>query len=229
MGVLGGIGPQATMDFEVRVHAVAQRLIPQRANFGYPPMIVCYLRQPPFVVGADLRPSYPFEPAPGLAELLPRFGQMVDFIVCPANAPHLLQGYIEATTGRPMLSMIDCVVTETRQRGWLHVGVLGLGEPRVYLAPLQAAGVTCEILSGEPGGLRDRLDQAVWAVMEGRASAAETALAAEAVATLRARGVDGVVLGCTEIPLMLGAVADAAELLNPVQLLAEAAVRFAIE
>ncbi len=34
IGVLGGIGPQATMDFEARVHRVAQRLIPQRLNGG---------------------------------------------------------------------------------------------------------------------------------------------------------------------------------------------------
>ena len=32
IGVLGGLGPQATMDFEARVHAAAQRLIPQRAS-----------------------------------------------------------------------------------------------------------------------------------------------------------------------------------------------------
>ena len=37
IGVLGGIGPQATMDFEQRVHAVSQALIPQYANTGYPP------------------------------------------------------------------------------------------------------------------------------------------------------------------------------------------------
>ena len=36
-GVLGGLGPQATTDFEARVHHVAQRLIPQYLNTGYPP------------------------------------------------------------------------------------------------------------------------------------------------------------------------------------------------
>jgi hypothetical protein len=40
IGVLGGLGPQATVDFEVRVHREAQRWIPPRMNGGYPPMIV---------------------------------------------------------------------------------------------------------------------------------------------------------------------------------------------
>ena len=42
IGVLGGLGPQATMDFERRVHAVAQRLIAPHLNSGYPPMVVYY-------------------------------------------------------------------------------------------------------------------------------------------------------------------------------------------
>jgi hypothetical protein len=32
IGVPGGLGPQATLDFEARVHAAAQRLIPQLAK-----------------------------------------------------------------------------------------------------------------------------------------------------------------------------------------------------
>ena len=53
IGVLGGLGPQATMDFEARVHRVAQRLIPQDGNQGYPPLVVCYFRQPPVILPAD--------------------------------------------------------------------------------------------------------------------------------------------------------------------------------
>ena len=40
---------------------------------------------------------------------------------------------------------------------------------------------------------------------------------------------DGVILGCTEIPLLLGLAADAPDLLNPAALLAEAAVRHALD
>jgi aspartate racemase len=46
---------------------------------------------------------------------------------------------------------------------------------------------------------------------------------------LRALSVDAVVLGCTEIPLLLGDESEAPDLINPAALLADAAVRFAIE
>ena len=64
--------------------------------------------------------------------------------------------------------------------------------------------------------------------MEGRDGKDETDAARSAVAALRATRVDGVVLGCTEIPLLLGEDAEAEDLVSPLSLLAEAAVRFAI-
>ena len=63
----------------------------------------------------------------------------------------------------------------------------------------------------------------------GIAPAQEPAAAARAaVANLRAAGVDGVILGCTEVPLLLGEHAEAADLINPTQVLAEAAVKAAL-
>src|SRR6266508_1758504 len=53
IGVLGGISPQATIDFEARVHRVCQQLVPQSWNRGYPPMVVWYHRRMPLRVDAD--------------------------------------------------------------------------------------------------------------------------------------------------------------------------------
>jgi aspartate/glutamate racemase len=51
-----------------------------------------------------------------------------------------------------------------------------------------------------------------------------------AIAALREKGVDGTILGCTEIPLLIGEAASAAaSLVNPVAVLAEAAVSYACE
>jgi aspartate/glutamate racemase len=46
--------------------------------------------------------------------------------------------------------------------------------------------------------------------------------------TSYARSVDGIILGCTEIPLLLGDAAGASDLVNTLQLLAEAAVNHAL-
>jgi aspartate racemase len=225
IGVLGGLGPQATMDFEARVHREAQRLIPPNLNGGYPPMVVYYCRHPPVLVTDQGTPQIPLRADPRLFEAAKRLGGLADFLVIPCNGAHLFQAEIEQAAGRKVLSMIEATLAEVRRRGWKRVGVLGLGDPVIYTRPLGELGIVCETVdSGPPAGL----DAAIFRLMEGRDGAESAAVARGAVAALRAKGVEGVVLGCTELPLLLREAAEAADLINPAQLLAEAAVRVAL-
>jgi aspartate racemase len=224
IGVLGGLGPQATMDFEAQVHRAAQRLIPQQQNSGYPMMVVYYHRRPPIVLNPDGSPKMPIQPDPDLLSAAGRLGAWADFLVIPSNTPHLVQPEIEKAAGRSVLSMITVTVDEIRRRNWRRVGLLGYGEPLVYMRPLGTLKIEYETIDAN---LRGRVDAEVVRVMEGRNDDRSTAVTREAIATLRAKKVDGIVLGCTELPLMLPQGLES-DLLDPARLLAEAAVRFAM-
>jgi aspartate racemase len=226
IGVLGGMGPQATMDFEQRVHRVAQQTIPPHFNSGYPPMIVLYHRRPPVVIEPDGTPRKPITLDPALMDSARAIGAAADFLVILANVPHLIQPQVEQASGRKVLSMIDVTLEAVRARGWKRVGAVGLGVPTIYTDRFAALGITAETLAPEQTG---PLDRAIFALMEGRETDASRRAASDAITALRARAVDGIILGCTEIPLLLGAAADAPDLLNPAQLLAEAAVAKASE
>lgn len=226
IGVLGGMGPQATMDFEQRVHRVSQRLIPQQFGCGYPPMIVRYCRHPPVVIDETGAPKIPFEPDPRLLEAARRVGAISDFLVIPCNAAHKVLEHVERAAGRSVLSMIDLVLDEVKRRGWRTAGVLGMGDPIVYTQPMAERGMSFEIID-QP--LRGQLNRAIMKVMEGAETDEHRAVARRAVATLSERGVDGVILGCTELPFLIGAEAESSAYVNPIQLLAEAAVKAAIQ
>jgi aspartate racemase len=226
IGVLGGISPQATMDFEARVHRLCQQLVPQSFNAGYPPMVVWYHRRPPIRIGDDGRAIVPMQIDPQLVDGAAWLGKGVDFLVIPCNAAHVGLAEIRSAAGCPVVSMIDLTLDEVARRGWRRVGVLGFHTaPPVYTDPLRQRGIHCETIDAP---LQDRLNAAIQAVAEGSEGKAETEAARAAVATLRAARVDGVVLGCTEIPLLLGEEAEAKDLVSPLALLAEAAVRRAI-
>jgi aspartate racemase len=225
MGVLGGVGPQATMDFEARVHAVSQRLLPANANRGYPPMVVYYHRGDLMEMQDDGSLVSPVRADPGLLDAARRLGAWADFLVMPCNGAHRCRAEIEEAAGRPVLSMVDMTVEEACRRPSRSVGLITYGAPVVYRPWLEERGVRCESL---PEDLQARLNLAIMSLQAGGAGPAESATAREAVATLRARGVDSVVLGCTEVPLLLGAEADAPDLINPAAILADAAVRYAI-
>jgi aspartate racemase len=225
-GVLGGISAQATMDFEARVHRVSQALIPQDFNRGYPPMVVWYHRRPPVRMGADGRPLVPMEVDPELVEAAAWLGKGVDFLVIPCNAAHVGLAAIQQAAGCPVLSMIEVTADEVARRGWRRVGVMGFnGAPRPYLEALDRRGIRCE---GIDRAAQAPIDAGIQAVAEGRESPAHTRATRAAVDLLRAVPVDGVVLGCTEIPLLLGGDTEAQDLVSPAALLAEAAVRLAI-
>jgi aspartate racemase len=225
IGVLGGIGPQATMDFEVRVHRESQRWIPPLRNSGYPTMVVHYHRRPPFLLREDGLPRMPIEADPDLLRAAGRLGAVADFLVITASGPHLIQSEIERASGRAVLSMIEVTLNEVRRRGWKRVGVIGLGDPIVYTRRLESLGTPYEILDPER---RAALDRAIFRLMEGRDDNEGRRLARVAVERLRGRRVEGIVMGCTELPLLLREHAEAADLVNPAQLLAEAAVRLAL-
>lgn len=225
MGVLGGIGPQATMDFEARVHAVSQRLIPHQGEAGYPPMAVIYLRHPPVLLTAEGETGGAPRPHPGLIAAAQQLGEWAEFLAIPCNGAHLFVAEIEQASHRPVLSMIDATVREIQRRGWATVGLVGFDEPLVYEQALDKFGIAWR---SRPPERHPRLNACIRTLMEGRAGSAEAAEARAAVDELRGMGVDGIVLGCTEIPLLLGEAAEAPDLLNPVALLAEAAVRYAL-
>lgn len=226
IGVLGGMSPQATMDFEARVHRLSQQLVPQRWNNGYPPMVVWYHRRLPMRVGEDGRPVVPMQVDPQLVEAAARLGKAVDFLVIPCNAAHIGLAEIAYAAGCPVLSMVEATLDELARRGWQRVGVLGFkGAPPLYVDPLRQRGIRCETIDA---ALQTRLDAAIQAVMEGLDGAVEAEAARMALRVLRAVPMEGVVLGCTEIPLLLGEDAEAKDLVNPAALLAEAAVRLAV-
>jgi aspartate racemase len=214
------------VDFEARFHRVAQRRIPPHFNTGYPPLVVFYFRHLPIRVDADGRPRRPLEPDPRLLEAARRLGSVCDVVVIASNTPHLFMADIERAAGRPVLDMVALAVDEVERRGWRRVGVVGFSDPVVYTTRLMQRGLACETLDAVR---REALDAAIGAVMEGREDEEQRTVARRALEDLRARGAEGIVLGCTEIPLLLGAAGVRDDLLNPLELLAEAAVRLATE
>jgi aspartate racemase len=225
IGLLGGLGPQATIDLEIRLHAVARQLIPQKGNRGYPPMFTYYHRRPPVVENNDGSPVFPIRLDPALAEAARWLGERCDFLLIGSNSVHLLQDEIARAANRPVLSMIEATLQEVKRLGWKKVGALGFIMPDVpvYSRRLQEMGLSVETIDTEQ---QVGLDAAISAVNEGRML---SHVAREAVKTLRSRGVDGIIPGCTEIPLLLEGEMDAPDLVNPAQLLAEAAIRHALD
>jgi aspartate racemase len=226
IGILGGIGPQATMDFEARLHRVAQQSVTQHGNTGYPPMVTVYMRHPPVLVDSDSIPVTPLVLDQRLLDSARRLGEWADVIVIPSNTPHLFLDPIRGASGSTIISIVDVTVEALHSRGVDAVGLVGLGIPQIYVERLAAEGL--RVITASQAA-RDALNRAIIRLMEGADTDTDRDAAREAVEQVRSAGAPVTVLGCSEIPLLLGDAAEADDLINPAQLLAEAAVRFALK
>ena len=188
-------------------------------------MVVMYFRHPPIKMDAQRRPAVPYEVEPRLLEAASKLGQIADFLVISANGPHVFREALEQASGLKILSMIDLAIAEAQRRGWQRIGAVGLGKPTVYLEPLAELGINTVVVEET---LDQQLSQAILAVMEGRNGPVESAAARAAMANLRAQEADGIILGCTELPILLADDLPAEDMINTVELMAEAAVDYAL-
>jgi aspartate racemase len=176
-------------------------------------MVVWYLREAPFKLTESGARILPLQPNERLLEAAKFLGTRADFLVITSNGPHAIKAEIEQVAGRPVSSMVDLVADEAVRRGWKRVGVMEFMGGRLYQHLLAGRGITIEYPLEEA---QEPLNRAILALMEGRAGPAEQAAGETALNEVRGRGVDGVILGCTEVPLLLAFEQNAPDVINPI-------------
>ncbi len=152
-----------------------------------------------------------------------------DFAICPDNTLHQAFATAQRESPIPWLHIAEVVADEAAGHGFRHLGITGtkyLMEGPVYpekLAPRQIAHTIPE------EGQRVRMNQIIFdELVNGRFTAESRAYFSEVIEDLRAKGCDAVVLGCTEIPLLVSDADSSLPRLDSTRLLARAALRRAV-
>ena len=152
-----------------------------------------------------------------------------DFYVCPANTAHIVLEEIADDLPIPGLSITDVVCHEITTNGWTCVGLLGTSYTMtgpVYARALSERGLDLLIPDHV---MRERLNAAIFGeLVQGIFTADTTALFVRAIADLKSAGAECVILGCTEIPLIITAANSPLPALDSTRLLATYAVREAV-
>ena len=148
-------------------------------------------------------------------------GAGADFLVCPDNTIHQALPLIEARSPLPWLHIADVVADCAVARGFHRVGLTGtrwLVESPVYP----------EKLRPEPDE-REEIDRIILdELVRGRFRPEAVAAFQRIMARMKAAGCEAVVLGCTEIPLIMNEDNSPLPTLDSTRLLARAALRRAV-
>jgi aspartate racemase len=147
------------------------------------------------------------------------------FLICPDNTIHQAMAYVLPRSPLPWLHIAEVVAGEAMRRGLRRVGITGtrwLVDSEVYPEPLGRHGLDFVRPSPEQRAEVDRIimDELV----RGEFRPESTARLQAVIAGLKAQGCDAVVLGCTELPLVLSDVNSPLPTLDSTRLLARAAL-----
>lgn len=153
-----------------------------------------------------------------------------DFLICPDNTIHQALPFIESRSPLPWLHIAEVVAQEASSRGFRRVGLTGtrwLVESNVYPEKLTAAGIEYLRPNKEEREAINRIimDELVYGVFKPEA----IAYFQQVMRRLKTEGCDAVVLGCTEIPLIISDKNSPLPTLDSTRLLARAALRRAVE
>lgn len=153
-----------------------------------------------------------------------------DFAVCPDNTIHRAFDLVVGESPIPWLHIAEVVAHEVVEKGFRKLGITGtkyLMTSQVYPKELEKYNVSCEIPDESE---REKIDSIIFTeLVDGVITEKSRLYFNEVIDGLKSRGCDAVVLGCTEIPLLVDPANCPLPTLDSTRLLAGAALARALE
>lgn len=213
LGVLGGMGPAATLDFLTKLQAFT----PAKSDQDHIRVLM------------DLNPKVPDRNVPGsgagavLAEMAGALaGAGAEVLAMPCNTAHAHAALIQRASGLPLIDLIETGASAARDLGARRVGVIGTkGALRLYREYLAAQAMGLVTLDAER---QAEFMTTIYKIKGGDLGPAVRREMAGYAADLVAGGAEAVIAGCTEAPLVMGPEDVRVAFIDPGELLARRCV-----
>ncbi|HEY5611773.1 MAG TPA: amino acid racemase [Thermoanaerobaculia bacterium] len=149
-----------------------------------------------------------------------------DLLICPDNTLHQALDLVRDESPAPWLHIAEEVASGAAARRFEHLAILGtryLMEGPVYSPKLAARGIAYEIPDSDD---RERINAIIFdELVRGTFREESRRYVQGVIQTMSARGCDAVVLGCTEIPLLIAEEDSPLPAIDSTRTLARAALR----
>jgi aspartate racemase len=213
LGVLGGMGPAATLDFLTKLQAFT----PAKGDQDHIRVLM------------DLNPKVPDRNLLGsaagavLAEMAGALaGAGAEVLAMPCNTAHAHADLIQRASGLPLIDLIETGASAARDLGARRVGVIGTkGALRLYREYLAAQAMGLVSLDAER---QEEFMATIYKIKGGDLGPAVQREMIGYAADLVAAGAEAVIAGCTEAPLVMGPADVRVAFIDPGELLARRCV-----
>jgi aspartate racemase len=148
-----------------------------------------------------------------------------DFLICPDNTIHQALPYIEDRSPLPWLKITDAVADRAVEGGFRRVGVTGtrwLVQSDLYPEALRTRGMDCRRPAADE---REEINRIIMdELVNGVVTPDAVRFFQRVIGRMKDEGCDAVILGCTEIPLIVDDSNSPLPTLDSTRLLARAAL-----
>jgi aspartate racemase len=225
IGILGGLSPESTVVYYTYItRAYTERY----GDYGYPEIIIYSVSLQKY---HDWRARGEWDKIAGdmisAAHNLEKAG--ADFGIIATNTMHIVYDEVQAAVTIPLLHITDATIKVIREGGYSTVGLLGTKftmNEDFYRDRLVANGINSIVPSIEDQEIVHRI--IVEELVRGQIKDNSRQQYLEIINKMQKEGVEGVILGCTEIPLLIQEKDCALPLFDTTVIHAEAALQYAV-
>ena len=225
IGILGGMSPESTVAY---YECITRTYTERFGDYGYPEVLIYSVSFQPYV-------DWPNQDrwdlvADGLSQAAQKLVVAgADLILIATNTMHLVFDEVQARVEVPMISLLDATAEAIRSRGLHNVGLLGTRftmEKSFYQDALARWGISTLVPGASDRAYVNRVIYEELVAGQIRDDSRGGYLAI--IRKLAEQGAEGIILGCTEIPLLIDETNAGIPLFDTTQIHAEAALNYAI-
>ncbi len=223
VGILGGVGPQATLFIYQRLIEIAQNKYNAKNNDDYPYVIFASVPVPDFISDTknlEKAEQMLAEAAQGLVNA------GCDALCIGSNTAHILLERLQAKTGAKFISMVELVADRCSALSYKKVALLGtpvLLKSGLYDQALKSRGIQLVHPSEEQIKL---CDEVIRLVIAGQSVEFIKEEYIKVLSSMLDQGANAIILGCTELPLVLDYAALGERVMSSDKILAEGIADF---
>jgi aspartate racemase len=225
IGILGGMSPESTAEYYL---LIVRSYRERYGDHGYPQIIIHSVSFQPYI-------DWPEQGrwdlvAQGLSEAAGRLVRAgAELIVIATNTMHKVIGEVQSSIGVPIINLLDVVSEQILARGMDTVGLLGTKftmEETFYADALADKGIRVLVPSAAD---RELVNKVIYQeLVAGQIVDSSRREYQRIIQSLIRDGAQGVILGCTEIPLLISESDVEVPLFDTTRMHAEAALNAAM-
>lgn len=199
IGILGGMGPEASGYLYKLLIDLSIKHFNAKHNDDFPEVIIHSVPVPDFI-SSDRKRGKALQMLSERVQQLNKLDISCLSIAC--NTAHVLLNELQKNSDAPFVSMIDEVVQTVKDNNYKVVGLLGTPSTiryQLYQKALEANEISTIIPNSKQ---IKKLERVIRNVLAGKMLKYDTKKLTEIADSLKKRGAEGIILGCTELPLV---------------------------